>query len=136
MKLIFLLLFSFIIASNKIKAQQVKTPSEVVQENLFFYNQRNIEGFMSSFPDTIAMFVFGKTEPVANGTDAIRKLYKNLFEDSPKLYSTVLHRSVVGNKVIDHESIIGRKGKMEPIEIVMVYEVFEQKIIKMTVIRE
>lgn len=42
---------------------------------------------------------------------------------------------VMGNKVIDHESIIGRKGSSETIELIMVYEVKDSKIFKMSVIR-
>ena len=119
-----------------LQAQQTRTPEEIVQENLDFYNQRNLEGFMSSFTDSIALFTFGKTEPVAKGKEAIRNLYKGLFDASPKLHSTILHRSIIGNKIIDHESIVGRKGSNVPIELVMVYEVSDDKIVRMTVVRE
>jgi hypothetical protein len=123
-------------SSNLVISQVLKTPTDVVQENLDFYNQRNIEGFMSSFSDSIALYLFGKTEPVAKGKDAIQKLYKELFDDSPKLHSTILHRAVIGNKVIDHESIKGRKGSKKPIKLVMIYEVSRDTIDRMTVIRE
>ena len=136
MKLIYSTLFLFLISTKLVNAQQIKSPTEVVQENLDFYNQRNIEGFMSSFSDSIALFMFGKTEPVAKGKDAIQKLYKELFDDSPKLHSTILHRAVIGNKVIDHESIKGRKGSKKPVKLVMIYEVSGDKIVRMTVIRE
>ena len=128
--------FAFSLMYPTLQAQQTRTPEEIVQENLEFYNQRNLEGFMSSFTDSIALYTFGNSEPVAKGKEAIRNLYKGLFDASPKLYSTILHRSVVGNKVIDHESIVGRKGSDFPIEIVMIYEVSGDKIVRMTVIRE
>ena len=130
------LFFAFLLICPKMKAQQTKTPEMVVQENLDFYNQRNLEGFMSSFIDSIALYTFGNTEPVAKGKEAIRNLYKGLFDASPKLHSTILHRSIIGNKVIDHESILGRKGSDVPIELVMIYEVSEDKIVRMNVIRE
>jgi hypothetical protein len=136
MKLIYPLILYFAMSSNIVLAQDVKTPAIIVQENLNFYNQRNIEGFMSSFSDSITLFMFGKTEPVAKGKDAIQKLYKELFDDSPKLHSTILHRAVIGNKVIDHESIKGRKGSKKPVKLVMIYEVSGDKIARMTVIRE
>jgi hypothetical protein len=119
-----------------LQAQQTRTPEEIVQENLEFYNQRNLEGFMSSFTDSIALYTFGNSEPVAKGKEAIRNLYKGLFDASPKLHSTILHRSIIGNKVIDHESIVGRKGSDVPIELVMIYEVSVDEIVRMTVIRE
>ena len=136
MKLIYPLILYFAMSSNIVLAQDVKTPAIIVQENLNFYNQRNIEGFMSSFSDSITLFMFGKTEPVAKGKDSIQKLYKELFDDSPKLHSTILHRAVIGNKVIDHESIKGRKGSKKPVKLVMIYEVSGDKIARMTVIRE
>jgi hypothetical protein len=125
-----------VISIKTIQAQNTKTPTEVVQENLDFYNKRNLDGFMTSFTDSIALYTFGITEPVAKGKDAIRTLYKDLFDASPKLYSTILHRSIMGNKVIDHESIVGRKGSDVPIELVMIYEVSGERIARMTVIRK
>jgi hypothetical protein len=59
-----------------------------------------------------------------------------LFDASPKLHSTILHRTVMGNKVIDHESITGRKDSDVPIELILIYEVSGDKIVRMTVIRE
>jgi hypothetical protein len=43
---------------------------------------------------------------------------------------------VIGNKVIDHESIVGRNGVVEPIELVLIYEIQNNKILKITVIRD
>ncbi|MEN9302435.1 MAG: hypothetical protein RL264_864 [Bacteroidota bacterium] len=129
-------LFFLCMLSTSIRAQTTLTPAEVVEENLGFYNQRNIDGFMRSFSDSIVLYSFGKTEPVAKGKAGIEKVYKALFESSPNLHSTILHRTVLGNKVIDHESIVGRKGSSTPIELVMIYEVENNKIIRMTVVRE
>ncbi|MCF8407437.1 MAG: nuclear transport factor 2 family protein [Crocinitomicaceae bacterium] len=134
MKPIYLFLFC-LLSINMTQSQVIKTPADVVQENLDYYNQRNIEGFMSSFPDTIALYLFGKSDPVAFGKEAIRKLYKDLFDVSPKLHSTILHRIVLGDKVIDHESIKGRKGSKKRTKLVMIYEVSGDKIVRMTVIR-
>ncbi len=123
------------ITYNTIQSQEIIKPGKVVQENLNNYNQRNINGFMASFSDSIALHVFGKIEPIAKGKEEVKKLYKELFDDSPKLHSTILHRAVIGNKVIDHESIKGRKGSKKAIKLVMIYEVSGDKIVRMTVIR-
>jgi hypothetical protein len=135
MKLLIYFVF-FNLSIPIIQAQNAINPEEIVQENLDFYNQRNIDGFMSSFSDSISLFLFGKTEPVANGKEEIKRLYKELFDDSPKLHSTILHRAVIGNKVIDHESIKGRKGSKKTLKLVMIYEVSGDKIVRMTVIRD
>ncbi len=135
MKLLIYFVF-FNLSIPIIQAQNAINPEEIVQKNLDFYNQRNIDGFMTSFSDSISLFLFGKTEPIANGKEEIRRLYKELFDDSPKLHSTILHRAVIGNKVIDHESIKGRKGSKKTLKLVMIYEVLDDKIVRMTVIRD
>jgi hypothetical protein len=117
-------------------AQELKSSKEVVQENLQFYNKSDIDGFMSSFADSITLYNLGKSEPIANGKEAIRNLYKGLFDTSPKLHSTILNRTIIGNKVIDYELIKGRRGSKSPIKLVMIYEVTGGKISRMTVIRE
>jgi len=127
----------FILFGNHfLSAQKDLSPTQVVEENLAFYNQRNIDGFMSSFSDNITLYSFGNEAPIAKGKEAIKTLYSKLFEESPTLHSTILHRAVIGNKVIDHESITGRKGKNEAVEMVMVYVVENQKIVEMTVLKE
>jgi hypothetical protein len=131
-----ILYFLLILRIGHISSQSAMTPFQVVQENLDFYNQRNIDGFISSFVDSVSLCTFGKDEPVAQGKEAIRILYNDLFISSPKLHSTILNRVVLGNKVIDHEYIVGRKGSDVPIELVMIYEVSDGKISRMTVIRK
>jgi hypothetical protein len=44
---------------------------------------------MSSLTDSIALYSFEKTEPVAKGKEAIRILYKGLFDTSPKSHLTI-----------------------------------------------
>lgn len=131
-----LVLISILLSVFSSIAQTSKAPELVVQENLNFYNSRNLEGFISSFSDSIVLFSFGKDLPLAEGKEEIRTLYGKLFDESPNLYSTILHRATIGNKVIDHESIVGRRGKTDPIEMVMIYEIKYDQIIKMTILRE
>ena len=63
-------------------------------------------------------------------------MYANLFKESPKLHSTLTNRIVLGNQVIDHETITGRMGNPNPIELVVIYEVQAEKIFKITVLRK
>lgn len=115
---------------------QEKSAEAVVQENLNFYNQRDIDGFMSSFAKMIKIYNLGSAKPSTVGLYNVRKMYAKLFENSPRLHSTILKRIVIGNKVIDHESIIGRNGNKDALELVLIYEVEDEKIKKITVIRE
>ena len=116
-------------------AQNLST-EQIVQSNLEAYNNRDLEKFMSWFSEDIELYSFSEMKLVASGKPAIEKLYKELFDASPNLHSTILKRIVFENKVIDHESIVGRKGASDTLEIVMIYEVKDGKIFKMTSIRK
>lgn len=112
------------------------TPEEVVQKQLEAYNERAIDEFMSVIDENVTMRDFTTGEITLEGFDACRKVYAALFKASPKLHSKILTRTVFDNKVIDHEYITGRKGSDTPIELVLIYEVRNEKITNMTVIRK
>jgi hypothetical protein len=112
------------------------TPEQVVQQNLDGYNNRDIDCFMLSFSDEIALFEFGQPEPITKGKTAIRDRYLKLFNQSPNLHSDILTRTVFGNVIIDHERIAGRNGSSDILELVMIYEVEGEKIVRMTTIRK
>ncbi len=133
MKMCIQFLSLFIFSFMSYSQQSVE---QVVQENLDFYNKRNIDGFMSSFSEEIKIFSLGKTEPNFVGKQEVRKIYTRLFKNSPSLHSNILKRIVIGNKVIDHESITGRNGNRDVLELVLIYEVSEEKIYRITVIRK
>lgn len=130
------LFFHLFINFTTMNFAQNLSSEQIVQSNLEAYNNRDLETFMSWFSDDIALYSFGEMKLLASGKPAIEKLYKELFEASPELHSTILKRIVFETKVIDHESIIGRKGSSDVLEIVMIYEVKDGKIFKMTSIRK
>ncbi|MEM6526424.1 MAG: nuclear transport factor 2 family protein [Bacteroidota bacterium] len=114
---------------------QTNTAEAVVQKQLETYNTRDIDGFMALFNDNVQLYNQADGKLLADGKVAVRKLYSNLFEKSPKLHSELMNRMVLNNTVIDHERITGRMGNDEPIELIVIYELSELKIIKVTVIR-
>jgi len=57
-----------------------------------------------------------------SGASACKEFYSNLFEASPNVHSTVLQRTIFGNKDI--------------VEVILNYEVKKEKIIKVTVPRK
>ena len=120
---------------NSCYCQNKLSPEEVVQDNLDSYNQRDIDGFMRSFSDSSGVYRFGELIPLANGRDEIRQLYQKLFNASPNLHSKIAHRTNLGNKIIDHELITGRNGDSQVLELVVIYEVENDLIKRMTIIR-
>lgn len=116
--------------------QPLMTPVEVVQAQLAAYNNRDIDAFMSVFHEEAEVFNLGDPSPLARGAGQVRRLYQDLFEQSPDLHSTVINRTVLGNKVFDYEQITGRKGSKELIELVVIYEVEGSKIRRCFVVRK
>jgi hypothetical protein len=108
---------------------------QVVQANLEAYNNRDIDTFMACFSPQVALFEWSNPLPRVSGLDGVRARYSELFAASPNLHSTILQRIVCGNAVIDHEQIVGRDGSADPYYLVLIYEVQDGKIEKITSIR-
>ena len=115
---------------------QNSAPETIVQANLDAYNAHDIERFMSFFSEDVTMYNFNDGKQTANGIAAVRAIYEPYFKASPELHSKILKRTVFDNKVIDHEYITGARGSKEAFEIVLIYEVNNDKITKMTAIRK
>lgn len=115
---------------------QTLTPEQVVQKQLDTYNARDIEGFMSVMSKDVILVNFMDASVIAEGYDQVEKIYKNLFDASPQLHSSLINRMVLGHQVIDHESITGRLGLKEAIELIVIYEINDDlKIEKITILR-
>lgn len=132
MKIFVSLIFITLLSMQHLQSQ---TPYQVVEQQLEAYNNGDIDQFMAVFSTEIELWTLGEPSPRAIGHEEVRKIYAQLFEQSPELFSEVITRSVIGNKVIDYERISGRQGG-ELLFLVMIYEVKEGKIIRATAIRE
>lgn len=99
-------------------------PTEVVQRQLDAYNARDIDLFMSLFSDGIEMFELGDPRPACAGKSEVRERYTELFEMSPRLRAHLVSRTALGRAVVDHERIEGRMGSNEPVELLMIYEMW------------
>lgn len=122
-------------ATSKLMSQKM-TPEQVVQNQLEAYNQRDINAFMSVIDPKVTFHNFSEGVETMKGRQACKEFYAALFEASPNLHSKIITRTVFGNKIIDHESITGRNGNDEPLELVLIYEVQNEKISKVTVLKK
>ena len=95
-------------------------PVDIVQEQLEAYNARDLERFSATYSDTIRIFRMPATEPAIAGKTQLNDTYRGRFS-SPNLHADIVNRIVIGNKVIDHERVVGIKEAA--IEAVAVYEV-------------
>jgi hypothetical protein len=94
---------------------------DVVQRQVEAYNARDLDRFVSAYSETIAIFRMPSTEPIISGKVELAKFYSTQRFNLPGLHAEIVNRIALGNKVIDHERILGIRDT--PIEIAAVYEV-------------
>ena len=123
----------YICLSQGLSAVAQSTPSEVVQAQLDAYNEADIDGFMDTFSKEV-VFLDSQGKTIMRGETAVRERYTAYFEASPNLHSNIQKRLVQGNKVIDHEYITGRYGDPSVYELVLVFEVENEKIARVMVL--
>jgi hypothetical protein len=97
------------------------SPAEVVQGQLESYNARDLHEFLQFFSDSVQVFRPPLTEPSLSGKARLADFYASQRFNRSDLHATLLHRIVLGNKVIDHERIFGVQEN--PFELAVVYEV-------------
>lgn len=105
------------------------TPEQVIQKQLNAYNDRNLEALLEIYADDAQLFEH-PAKLVATGTAELRDRFVARFKE-PNLHAKLRQRIVMGNTVIDHEEVARTfpegKGK---IELVMIYEVQNGRIVK------
>jgi len=101
------------------------TPScaeSVIAKQVETYNTRDLEGYMALFAEDVQIFDHPGVLTL-NGKDAVYKRYEEIFRDRPLNETKILHRIVLGGRVIDHE-IVYRDGTEKPgFEVLAIYEV-------------
>ena len=83
-----------------------KGPVDVVEEQLEAYNARDLERFAATYADDIRIWRMPATEPSIAGQAQLREVYAKRFS-SPDLHATIVNRIATGDKVVDHERVVG-----------------------------
>ncbi|MFC7442785.1 nuclear transport factor 2 family protein [Laceyella putida] len=78
-----------------------------VQQQLEAYNAKELERFLAAFAPSVQVYDHLNTL-VLSGMDAFARHYAVLFAKYPAMKAELVSRMRVGNKVIDHERIVGR----------------------------
>ncbi|MBB3944858.1 putative hydrolase of HD superfamily [Rhizobium skierniewicense] len=104
-------------------------PAYPVQMQLEAYNARDIDTFMPWWADDCQYYVF-PDQLVAGTAEEIRERHVERFKE-PNLHGKLLHRLVMGNTVIDHETVIRTfpEGPGE-LDVICIYEIISGKIAK------
>jgi hypothetical protein len=104
-------------------------PATVVQRQLDAYNARDVDAILATYAADAQQFEF-PDKLLATGTAQLRERFAARFQE-PNLHAQLLSRTVLGNKVIDHEQVT-RTFPEGPghIELLAIYEVQDGKIAK------
>ncbi len=92
----------------------------VIQRQLDAYNARDLDAFVAQYADDVVLFRPPAVEPALVGRAALRDFYARERFAHLGLRADLLHRSVLGATVIDHERIHGVRA--EPFEVVGAYQ--------------
>lgn len=104
----------------------------VVQQQIEFYNNQDIEGFASTYADDITAYNFPDNSIIFSGKQALIERYTETFKK--KMNAKINNRSIVGNKVIDWEiATNGLTGESN--SLMAIYEVENNLISKVWFIR-
>ncbi|MFK7970759.1 MAG: nuclear transport factor 2 family protein [Bacteroidia bacterium] len=105
-----------------------------VQAQLDAYNTGDLEGFLAAYHDSVKIYNFPDQLDYV-GKERMRKVYGGMFERLKHLHCRLVNRIVMGNRIIDHESVIFEENGA-PVEVVAMYKVEEGKIVEVRFLRK
>ena len=108
-------------AAERPHEQPMSEAEKVVQRQLDAYNAHDLQAFVATYSDDVSVYKVPATSPTMSGKQQLTEFYRDSRFSLPDLHAELLHRSVVGNKVIDHERILGLRN--EPVDAVVAYVV-------------
>ncbi|HET9431272.1 MAG TPA: nuclear transport factor 2 family protein [Chitinophagaceae bacterium] len=112
------------------------TVEEIIEKQMRAYDDRDIDNMMAVFSEDIKIINFSDSKTIVDGIDECRKMYTELFKHSPNLRAEIIKTISFDNKVIVQEYIHGRNGSSEKMEQVIIFEVNNKKINRITIIRK
>lgn len=115
------------------KAAIEATALQLAQTQLDAYNQRDLEAFLAPYADDIRVYRYPNTL-IAEGKDAMRRMYTQMFERYPNLQCQLMGRMVMGDTVIDREKVYLDQG--EYLHAIAIYKVREGKIREVRFVQE
>lgn len=112
------------------------TIEEIIDIQMSAFNHRSIEVMMSIYSDEIKIYNFHDLRLVINGKKECEEMFINLFRQSPNLNAEIIKTIFFDNKAIIYESVSGRNGDDLKTEQVVIFEVKNEKISRMDIMRQ
>lgn len=109
------------------------TPADIAQGQLDAYNAQDLDGYMAFFTEDCVVADFNGAVTM-RGAAEIRARYAKTFADFPKNHARLVHRIVIGAKVIDHEDVV--RGPEGPrFEVAAIYTMQDGKIARVDFVK-
>lgn len=135
MKFLILPLIITLTITFQVKAQSVKDSVVApVKQQLEAYNNRDIKTFADAFADSVRVFTF-PDKLLYQGKKKLFERYDAMFKARPDLHAEIVKRMVVGNTVIDEESVTFDKDAPK-VKAIAIYKVHNGKITEVYFIME
>lgn len=109
---------------------QNASPEAIVDAQLAAYNRRDLEGFLSFYAED-AVLANHPDEVTQTGKAEMRTRYQRRFSN-PDVHAEIIKRITFGRFVIDHERVVAAPPATGKIEAVVVYEIKDGKIVRVT----
>lgn len=94
---------------------------DIVQAQLEAYNARDLNRFLATYSESVVIFRPPAAQPAISGKTELARFYAEQRFNLAGLRADIVNRTVLGNKVIDHELIWGVRE--QAFEVAAVYEV-------------
>jgi hypothetical protein len=111
------------------------TIEEIMDIQMSAFNNRSIQQMMLLYSDDIKVYNFQDLTLIINGKKECEEMFINLFKQSPNLNAEIIKSIFFDNKVILHEYVSGRNGDDTKKEQVVIFEITNQKISRMDIMR-
>lgn len=108
--------------------------TQVMDALIAAYNASDADAFADLFAEDAVIYEHPGT-PAQVGREEIRAFFKAGFAAHPQNRTEVLHRSVIGNYVIDHEQV-RRSPDHAPFEVVAINEVRDGLVQRLDMVRK
>ncbi len=103
-------------------AKEAFSPAVAAERQLAAYNARDLDAFVACFADDVEVYDFPDALSL-KGRERFRARYVERFK-AEGLHAIVVHRAVIGTRVIDHERVwLNGPGKSDPVDLVVIYTV-------------
>lgn len=111
------------------------TIEEIIDAQMLAFNNKDTKSMMPLYTEDTKIYNFQDHTATIDGKKDCENMFITLFEQSPELNAGVIKTIFFDNKAIVHEYVYGRNGSNEKKEQVVIFEIKNQKISRMDLIK-